>query len=449
MSAKIIRQYMQLLQQNIDRASLVTIATKLKITGYTNKFRRPYIKKNVLKTIILKDLKKRNNKRSSSVSSLSRRGGGCRRSRRRAHSAGAISSSTSPLSPDHYKVYRNNTLRLPVAKRLIAIGDIHGDMRAIVRALKVANVIPLYIPENNSIDVQQVPWIGGDTVVVQLGDQIDRARPTSWCNDCIDEEIEDDEGSDLAIMNLLDNLHKKAIKKGGAVISVLGNHELMNALGDFRYVSLKEFEEFGLALSGKQHQHQHNETLPFGHDERKKVFSPGGIMAKRMANTRYCVVQVGSWIFVHGGITPKIALKYSIDHLNYITKEWLRGNHSKKIVEGFQDIFENDDDDMSPYWTRMFSDFDEWDENRMKYLFDTMLKILNANNKHNPINGMIVGHSPQYMYGKCLNSSFNHRLWRVDVGMSRAFGPLQMEHQCRKIQVLEIKNDNQFTILTE
>jgi len=445
----VVTQYLELLRQNIDRASLVSIATKLKIAGYSNKFRRPYVKKNELKEIILKELKKRSIRKSSSVSDFRSKLRGGKRKRSRSESSNVSSFKSSPFSPIHYKVESANTLRLPKVQRLIAIGDIHGDLRAIIRALKVAGVIPLHIPENNNkIDVKNVPWIGKNTVVVQLGDQIDRARPTSWCNDCVDEEIPDDEGSDLKIMNLMDNLHLKAQQNGGAVISILGNHELMNAKGDFRYVSLKEFEEFGLVLSGNETDDD-DKTVPFGYKERMSVFVPGGIMAKRMAYTRFCVAQVGSWLFVHGGITPKIALKYSIDHLNYITKEWLKGNHTQKIVNAFDDIFENDDNDMSPYWTRLFSEYEDWNEDRMKYLFNTTLKILNSKNKGVPIKGMIVGHSPQYMWDRKINSSFNNRLWRVDVGMSRAFGPDHEQREYRKVQVLEIKNDNQFTILTE
>ena len=77
------------------------------------------------------------------------------------------------------------------------------------------------------------------------------------------------------------------------------------------------------------------------------------------------------------------------------------------------------------------------------------MKILNSKNKGNPIKGMILGHSPQYMWNRGINSSFNNRLWRVDVGMSRAFGPLNKDRKYRKIQVLEIINDNQYSILTE
>jgi len=80
-------------------------------------------------------------------------------------------------------------------------------------------------------------------------------------------------------MRLLDNLHLKANKMGGAVISILGNHEIMNCVGDFRYVSPLEFEEFGEYFKSKKTQHKR--IFPYGYKERKSAFAPGGIIAKR------------------------------------------------------------------------------------------------------------------------------------------------------------------------
>ena len=447
-----LNKYLQLLKKNIDRKSLVLIAAKLNISGHTNKYCRPYIKKDALKVLILNELKRRSFKRSKSVSNLA---GGSISSPpvRRTRSTGSINFHQTSLSPHNYKVESINTMRIPKVARIVAIGDIHGDMRVIVRALKIAGVIPLSTPEDNSINEHNVPWTGGRTVIVQVGDQIDRARPSCWHNDCITEEIPFDEGSDIKIMNLLDNLNIKARNVGGAIVSILGNHELMNVEGDFRYVSLNEFSEFGEALS--QPGKNKKKDYPYGYDERKIAFAPGGVMAKRMAETRFGVAQVGSWLFVHGGITPKLALKYSADHINYYTKQWLRGDRSRDTLNVIDDIFHNEDEDYSPYWSRVFSDHDDWNENRVKYLFENSLKIMNNRNARNnrkqsvPIVGMVLGHSPQYMWNKGINSSFNNRLWRVDVGMSRAFGPLQQDHKYRKIQILEIKNDTQISILTE
>ena len=61
---------------------------------------------------------------------------------------------------------------------------------------------------------------------------------------------------------------------GGAVISILGNHELMNCVADFRYVSPLEFEEFGEYFNAKKTQHKR--IFPYGFKERKAAFAPGG-----------------------------------------------------------------------------------------------------------------------------------------------------------------------------
>ena len=72
-------------------------------------------------------------------------------------------------------------------------------------------------------DIDDIEWIGGNTYVVQVGDQIDRCRPTSWYRDiCNDKDTYQDEGSDLKIMELLDALDVKAQYQGGRIISILG-----------------------------------------------------------------------------------------------------------------------------------------------------------------------------------------------------------------------------------
>ena len=47
-----------------------------------------------------------------------------------------------------------------------AVGDIHGDLRKAISSLEAARVLQEV--------AGQVRWAGGDTVVVQLGDVLDR-----------------------------------------------------------------------------------------------------------------------------------------------------------------------------------------------------------------------------------------------------------------------------------
>jgi hypothetical protein len=337
---------------------------------------------------------------------------------------------------------------------IIAIGDLHGDLVATIKSLKMAGVISRSIP-NTLKNINQISWTGGKTVIVQLGDQIDRVRPNNLVNDLCpenDPDLNADEGSDLKIICLFEKLHKEAKKVGGAVFSILGNHELMNVDGDFRYVSPKEFREFGNHFKEPR---TNDKSLPYGYHSRKQAFCPGGIVAKKFADGRYSVLQIGSWLFVHGGISLKCAEQFQLADINKYITRWLNGNKDAKTLQYINDIYHTDDDTLSPFWSRVFSDLDEWDDKQSTHDFHQTIATLNRNNKRNvknEIKGMVVGHSPQFMYNKGLNSACNNRLWRTDVGMSRAFGKLNVckeELVNRKVQILVIENDSKFRILSE
>jgi hypothetical protein len=358
---------------------------------------------------------------------------------------------THSLKQQKYKVDIKKSV-FPKVKKLVAIGDIHGDLPAAIKALKLAKVIDPYIP-NNTTDINKIHWVGGKTVVVQLGDQIDRVRPGKLINDLCpsnDSEINQDEGSDLKIIYLFEKLHTEAMKAGGALFSILGNHELMNVDGDFRYVSPKEFKEFGTFFKEDSNLCK-QQNLPYGYLSRLQVFKPGGIISKKLAQSRYSILQVGSWLFVHGGITPKLASEYTIDNVNRYIQDWLMGHDDIQTLTNVKKIYHRDDDENSPFWSRKLSDCDEWNNSSSSNEFYKTLDILNKKNRtNNSIKGMILGHSPQYMYNKGLNSACNNRLWRVDVGMSRAFGLVNNKDSAnRKVQILVINNDNEFQIFKE
>jgi hypothetical protein len=105
--------------------------------------------------------------------------------------------------------------RVPMPERVIAIGDLHGDLAATKRALALGGLMN-----------EAGRWIGGKSVLVQTGDLLDRG---------------DDE---QAIVDLFERLEVEAKREGGAVYVLNGNHELMNAALDFRYVTSGGFRDF-------------------------------------------------------------------------------------------------------------------------------------------------------------------------------------------------------------
>jgi hypothetical protein len=275
--------------------------------------------------------------------------------------------------------------RFPAAPRIVAIGDLHGDLAATRAALRLAG----------AVDERDV-WAGGDLVLVQTGDQLDRG----------DDEPE--------ILDLLDRLSGEAAAAGGAVHVLNGNHEFLNVKGDVRYVTLDGFADFL------------DEPLPglTGAEPAKVVaavvariraFRPGGPMALRLA-ARNVVVVVGDTVFVHGGVLPKVA-EYGVERLNQEAREWLRGERN-----GPPDLLLDRD---GPVWSRHYSK--DTGEDDCRLLAET-LERLGASR-------MVVGHTVQK---ERITSGCDGRVWRIDVGLARHYGgtPAALEIVGGEVRVL-------------
>ena len=190
-----------------------------------------------------------------------------------------------------FKPYEN--FILPPAEKIYVIGDIHGDINALLNILvdkiKVLN--------------EKYEWIGGKTVIVQLGDQVDGCR-----HNC---KFTENDTDDIAVLKLMTHLHVIASKHGGAVHSLLGNHEIMNVQQNFNYVSKQSNGKIPL------YEGINGETK---YISRKNAFKQGGIISSFMAETRRSALIIGSWIFIHGGIHHKNA---DFKEINFQIYNWL------------------------------------------------------------------------------------------------------------------------------
>jgi len=263
--------------------------------------------------------------------------------------------------------------KIPPIHRIIVVGDIHGDWAALKSALKVAGVT------NHHND-----WTGGATHVVQVGDLTDRANRGGT----------GDEKSEKRIIEHLISLKRKAINEGGDVHILLGNHELMNIGGDFRYVSPMGMTDFD--------------------GSRKKQFKPGGKISKALACNANSVIQIGSWLFSHAGITSSVSKHWTIDQVNTHVREHLLGNR----------IIDSDSPLMDIFWHR-------------KYANEQSCPLVQDALTHWKAKNMAIGHTVQE-YG--ITSICNGSLWKVDVGMSDSFGRCSRNSK-HCIEILEILDD--------
>jgi hypothetical protein len=280
----------------------------------------------------------------------------------------------------------------PSTYKIVVIGDLHGDYRATISALLKGKIIN-----------KQLKWIGGKTNVIQMGDILDR-RARSVTNT--------DEDSEFKIMRLIIKLQKEAYKAGGAFHCILGNHEILNILGYFDYVSPLGIKHFKKGIK-----------------ERKRYFKPGGIISNIFANSWNTIIRIGKFVFVHGGISKYISKKYSnkIPIINQFMRLFLKGNTKLFKKKEFNELFM---DDNSLLWNREYSN---------GKLSKKKCKELKEIAKNMNVSYIVVGHTPQI---KGINIECN--IWRTDTGMSEAFGKFSNN----RIQVLEIlRNGNSFKII--
>jgi hypothetical protein len=187
-------------------------------------------------------------------------------------------------------------------RRVVAVGDIHGAFEEFVGIMQAAGLLD---PERR--------WAGGNATFVQTGDYTDRGagvRP---------------------VMDLLMALEPQAEKAGGRAIVLLGNHELMNLVGEQRDVTPEIYATFadGESESRRERAWTLYEQLaasraklrptaapaesqtkeawlaahPPGWLEYRQAFSPRGQYGKWLRDKRVSA-RVDGTLFMHAGPDP-------------------------------------------------------------------------------------------------------------------------------------------------
>ncbi|MEZ5489547.1 MAG: metallophosphoesterase [Gammaproteobacteria bacterium] len=256
-------------------------------------------------------------------------------------------------------------------ERIVALGDLHGDYERYVEALFSAGLVD---SEHN--------WIGGETHFVQIGDIPDRGPDST------------------RIIRHLQSLERQALRAGGRVHALIGNHEAMNMSGELRYVHPGEFEALrspqaeqlrdtyysviSKKIRAKPAPSLHNYVsrrecvgkveIPLGYVEYREHWAPGGEFGEWVAGHN-TVVRLNNLLFVHGGLSLKYA-DWTIREINERVKAELRN------IDSFADPITQDY--LGPLWYRGLSQ----DEEAAAPAFVAALL------ESHDVDHIVVGHTP-------------------------------------------------------
>ncbi len=218
-------------------------------------------------------------------------------------------------------------------ERVVAISDVHGAIDAMTRTLAKAGVLD-----------EALGWSGSATHLVITGDILDRGPDSR------------------KVMDLLMRLEGEALDAGGRVHLLLGNHEVMNLVGDLRYVSKEEYAAFaddeseeirerwfevfraGQAEDADETMLRHDFTRknPPGFFGLRQAFSSQGNYGPWLMTKPFMVVINGT-AYVHGGLSPLVA-ELGLDGVNTELKSQVKDyvTHTEVLFDhGLLDPTEN------------------------------------------------------------------------------------------------------------
>ena len=147
----------------------------------------------------------------------------------------------------------------PDAKRILAVSDLEGNRETFLGFL-----------QGNGVVNEAGEWIWGDGHLVLNGDIVDRGEQVT------------------ELLWMIRRLEREAVRAGGRVHYVLGNHESMVMAGDLRYIHPKY--RFTTDRIGASYDDLHGPNSELG----------------RWLRNHNSVIRVGPFLFVHAGYSPEL-----------------------------------------------------------------------------------------------------------------------------------------------
>lgn len=245
--------------------------------------------------------------------------------------------------------------------RVVVISDIEGEFehfRDLLLATKVIN--------------KKYEWIFGKGKLVIAGDLFDRG--TQVCQ----------------FLWLLYKLEGEAAEKGGEVHVILGNHDIMNLSGDFRYV---------------ESVYTHNSNL--------MATSYGSLYASdtelgRWLRSKNIIENINGLLVMHGGVSPEVlSQKRSVDVINQICRPYY--DQPQNIPDSLKDMFNKN----ALFWYRGYFVDPRADE----LLVDSTLAFYGA--RRIIVGHDIIDHISMLFHGKVIGVDVNEHEGRHEALMIR------------------------------
>ena len=278
----------------------------------------------------------------------------------------------------------------------MAIGDVHGAYDRFVGMLRAAGLI------------KGERWAGGRARLVQTGDVLDRGPDSK------------------KVVDLLIRLEREAAAAGGRVHALVGNHEFMRLVGDWRYVSPGEFKAFqdadsadlrdrvhavnadlaekkARAENGKfnagEYRAQFFKDFPLGYFEMQRAFDKDGDYGK-WVRSRVAAVKINGVLYIHGGVSDKVA-NLGCQGLNAEVQRDLAA--APVPTDKIMSLLSATED--GPLWYRgMASE----PEAAFEPMLDSILRRLDAR-------AVVIGHTP--IPSGQITTRFGGRVVMIDTGM--------------------------------